>query len=349
MAVQTRRVLLDELMGRLHAMDDRALAELNAALAAGRLPAADSAPETIPEVAPTREPLPGAFSHLETPETIQKSAPRGSTRRAFLTCATVLGGAGAAATATGGYALWRVTQSEPVQNTLNSEHLQNLLRLYKALDDVQIDEIAAGGIVQFSRLLHSLGRGALLLKGGIEQAEEVLAGFEQFATRVRDDLSWIEGIMAGATGRMQQLQADVNVLAEWLNPAFEAVGNFADRSFGLLPDTVEVPVRNAWTQIREVAAGAPGMMAQLQQRLLPALREQGFATVDADDALSVEKRMIEPVAGGLLTPLKQHLEEFAALAEAWQTLLAEPVQQAVDERLALRQHIIDYRAEHDLM
>ena len=74
MAVQTRRVLLDELMGRLHAMDDRVLAELNTALAAGRWPVANSAPEPSREVVPKSDPLPEAFSrsaisHSAMPET----------------------------------------------------------------------------------------------------------------------------------------------------------------------------------------------------------------------------------------------------------------------------------------
>lgn len=362
MAVQTRHVLLDEVMGRLHTLDDAALAELNAALAAGDpLPQHERSavgPPNVEQNATTSGsqetmPVPVNPGVAGTPVPPSNSAPvtpnrRGSTRRAFLTCATILGGTGAAVTATGGYAVWRATQSDLVQNTIHSEHLQNLLRLYKALDDVELDGIAANGIVRFSGLLQNLGNGALLLKGGVEQLEEMLNGFENFAAQVRDDLSWMDGLLATANTRFQQLQTDVGVLAEWLNPAFAAVGDFANQSFGLLPDAVEMPVRNAWTRIRDTASEVPSMLTEFQQRLLPTLRAQGFATADATDEQSVEKRMVEPVAQGLLAPLKQHLSEFAALTESWQNLLAEPVQQAVDERLALRQQITQYLEENNI-
>lgn len=344
MTVQTRHVLLDELVGRLHALDDQTLAQLNATLAAGQ-PLPLETNEAIHQSATTEGPIGGT-----TPEAspAPESRPRGTTRRAFLTCATVLGGTGAAVTATGGYALWRVTQSQPAQNTLHSEHLQNLLRMYKALDDVGLDEIAANGVVRFSGLLQNVGSGALLLKDGIEQLEEMLAGFERFAAQVREDLYWIDGVVAAVSMQLQQLQSDVDVLAEWLNPTFEAVGTWADQSLGLLPESVEMPVRTAWRRIRETAASVPTAVAQFQQRLLPTLKAQGFATANAEDERSVENQMIEPVSQRLLTPLKQHLEEFAALAEAWQNLLAEPMQQAVDKRLALRQQIAQYREENDL-
>jgi hypothetical protein len=104
-------------------------------------------------------------------------------------------------------------------------------------------------------------------------------------------------------------------------------------------------VRNTLARIEGVITSIPEAVEGLNTHLLTPLRENWFGD---EAAHKLETSLIEPITTRLLDPLEAFLTSLADLLDKWETDLASPISDALQERKTIRQQIALYRQENDL-
>jgi hypothetical protein len=273
------------------------------------------------------------------------------TRRAFLTGVLAGGAAGLAVAAGTGLGVYQVQDSRllEVQAAAESEviRLQGLVELYEKIEKVGLDGILQTGMVAVAAPLELVQRGAETLKKGLELIEAGVASLQEALPSAGEAVAW--------------LKAKVEALADGIEKVQAAVDRFLDRAtdnsvaarlaealkwvLDRLPFEWGDKARDAFDRLVELIGRADELVREANTRLLDPVEQRWFS----DDATrGVGPTFLTPLVEHLLDPLEAHLGKLAGLADAWQAKLAEPAQQALEERGRLREEIVEYRAKHGL-
>ncbi|MFQ6015854.1 MAG: hypothetical protein ACE5NP_10485 [Anaerolineae bacterium] len=261
------------------------------------------------------------------------------TRRQFVTWALVGGGTGLVLAAGGGFAALIAARAENLK-------LKGLLSLYEALERVGLDAIAELGISTVAGLLEGIENGALLLKRGVEAVEDALNLFTSLFPTIRDGISWAENLVSSLSDKLARLEEAIGSVVERASPLTDALGEFFNLLLSLLPDSIEMSVRDTLGRVEAVITSIPEAVEGLNTRLLTPLRQHWFGDKAAQ---RLETTLVEPITTGLLDPLEAHLSALAGLMDEWEANLAHPVREALQERQAIREQIARYREQNGLL
>jgi len=366
MAVQNREDLIRQLSENLSNMDDAMLLGLNSMInsvntdensdeavrrpmvVAPRVPREPRVNAPIYEqtgretriLNPTEPPQSSHGSSSQSPvaKNGAKQAPkdRRSSRRKFLAGMVIGGGAGVAAAATGGMAVWGLDQKNLVEARAEILRLRGMLVLYESLDKIGIDSIAQVGMATIAAILSGVEQGTWMLKNGIENVQESLLIFSTSFPKIRDGLLWSEEMVSAISRRLQAVEDDIEKVVDWAKPVTTPLGRLADSTLNILPNRVEQPIRDAVARIQEATTSIPQLVEQVNERLLTPMREEWFGDATAQNW---ETRLIEPVTISLLEPLETHLGELTVAMNEWENSMVQPMQEAIAERQAIREQI----------
>jgi hypothetical protein len=270
-------------------------------------------------------------------------------RRQFLTGAVVGGAAGLAIAAGTGVAVWNMADAETqvAIETADAEiaRLQGLVDLYEDLEKVGLDAILQTGMAAMALPLQAVELGAKALKGGLEAIEEALISLEEALPSARESILWLESQVSAVADGIEKLETALAAALQKAadNPVAEALADFAAMVLDNLPFGLG-------DRIREVLDGLVGLVTSVDElvegintRLLEPLRANWFSDEDGE---GLGAAIVDPVIEHVLDPLEAHLADLVTLADTWQAKLVEPSQQALAERVQIREEIAQYKSDH---
>ncbi len=284
----------------------------------------------------------------ETPPATPPAAPDTVSRRQFLTTVAVGGVALVASNAaTALLALDR--GADGGESRARTEllpqltRLRDLLALYERLEKVPLDSLVRAGISAVGLVLRALRQGANLLNAGIELVDMALAQVEAALATLREGTELVEGVVDNLIQRVTSLWALLSEVTGVAIPIAEAVGAFFSNILEKIPFGVGAKIKQIIEWLQELVASLPEGLANIKARLLAPLRTEW---VDTDSSESLEVRLLSPLRANVLGPGRQMIAEIENLASQWETQLEKPVQNALEERAAIRAQISAYRRQY---
>lgn len=283
-------------------------------------------------------------------------------RRKFLTGAVAGGATGLVAAAGTGVAVWKVSDAELLAAKEAAEaqlaavskakdddlaRLQGLLKLYERLEKVGLDAILKTGMLAVSLPFGAVEVGAKALGSGLDWSEEAILALVEALPTAQDAIQWLEDrISALATG----IERVETAVARALDRATDnAVGRglkeFTSMVLDHLPFGLGEKLRAVFDSFVALITQVDDMVAGINTTVLEPLGEQWFSTREGQ---GIKARFVTPLVENVMDPLEAHLVNLAVLADNWQNELAAPIEQALDDRSALRAEIARYKQDHGL-
>ncbi len=288
-----------------------------------------------------REPAPQS----QVAEAIEQTV----SRRRFM---VALLGSGVLATTASAVAAWQwgTTHDQALTGKIEQlsgtiEQLWGLVQLYKKLDQVPLDQSALTGLETTGGSLKLTIGAAKLAKDGIQIVQQALQRLEAGLPKIRQSLAWLEQKLSELSGSLRLLEDAIGRALDEFNPVTLALGAFFDSILKLLPLSVGQKAREVLDRIGGIIAGIPQMIDDISLTIVIPLREEWFS--DEKDK-GILAWLAQPVLNHLLDPLEDLLESIATLDTSWNQRLVPPLQEAISQRVTLRQQISEYKALYKL-
>ncbi len=269
-----------------------------------------------------------------------------SSRRRFLKGAAA-GGVILATGALGGAGGFKAGQSiTRVEYELEITKLRTLLKLYQELEKVGIDALLETALKAVTLPLETVKKGLEAMKGAVGKAEEALSRLLSFLSRWRDLLKEGEEILSALASWMGEAGAAMVKTLGRVLPFAEAVIDFFARLLQKLPFGAGKAFGEALESIKTLLEKLPEAVDRVSRDVFRGLREDIFPGNGSRSR--VEEEFSEPIKVGLLEPLKEFLENVAALVDSLEKDFAEPIETALAERTKIRQQIEEFRRQYNL-
>lgn len=266
--------------------------------------------------------------------------PEGMNRRRFLGAAA----GGALVIGIGGLALWQ--HSETRVNALQSEvsTLQELVELYEEMDAVALDDQVTQGLATVGGLVSSLRQMAEGLQAAAATARSTLLDFQASFPSLQASMQWLRSNLSTLSQRLLGLENEVNQALGLSGPITETMGAFLAEVMDSLPPTARTTLSAGLERMGEAIAAIPALLQGLYTRILDPLGEW-FSSRSADGLSNV---LVNPLLTTVLDPLEALTTAAVELGTSWQSDLAGPLEERIEQRQEIRSRIARLRQEHGL-
>jgi len=295
-----RKARIARIIGRLERLDDATLEELD------RL---------------TRQALSGSFP-----------SGRRASRRQFLKAA----GAGAAVVvATGGVAAWQLGYGHLAALQQEADTLREIVALYEEMEQTGLDDRLGGALQALGILIGGLRSAAESLRSGLETGRAALLDFQSRFPSLQAAFRWLRQSLSSLSQRMLALENSVSDLLEIAGPITETVGGFLRWILDHLPGSSANLVQEGLERMGEVVSLLPDLVEGLHQQIL----EPMDGWFSSQSAKGLNATLITPLISSVLDPAEALLDQIIRLTETWEKEWVGPLQQALEQRQAIRERI----------
>jgi hypothetical protein len=269
-------------------------------------------------------------------------------RRRFLAGAVAGGAAGLAVAAGTGVAVWNIGDAEREAAALSAEaeiaRLQGLVNLYEDLEKVGLDAILTTGMQALALPLAVVEAGARALESGLEWTEQALLGLQEALPSAEESLLWLEAQVSAVADSITKIEVAIGKALERAsdNPVAQALADFAAMILDNLPFGLGDKIRGVLDELVNLLTSVDDLVAGINSQLLDPLRQKWFAT---DEGQGMGATFMNPLIENVMDPLEAHLADLVVLADTWQQELADPAEEALAQREALRQEIVKYKRD----
>jgi hypothetical protein len=285
-------------------------------------------------------------------------------RRRFLTGAIAGGAAGLVVAAGGGVSVWKIADAEAqvaheaarraaeaelqaTRDTAAAEvaRLQGLVALYEGLEKIGLDAILQTGVAALALPLEAVEAGANALKSGLEWAEKAVLSVREALPTARESFLWLEAQVLAVADGIEKLEAAMGKALDRAtdNAVAAALKDFASMVLANLPFGLGDKIRGVLDGLVDLVTGVDELVTGINTHFLVPVREKWFPVEEEKD---LGGTFLDPLVVHILDPLKAHLADLSALADAWQQKLVAPAEQALAERAHVREEIAQYKKEH---
>jgi hypothetical protein len=269
-----------------------------------------------------------------------KGSTRG-TRREFLRAAAA---GGVLVATTGALAVWQLNEGKVDAVESEAQALRELIDLYEEMDNSDRDTALAAGLTSLTVQVANLRTAAEQINGELAESETALVTFQSSFPSLQAALQWLEQTTITLSQRMLALENSLNALLGVAGPTTETMGSFLAWLLSQLPPEESETARQALERTGEVISTLPNLVEGLHDRILEPMR--GWFDPNAEAGL--DQQIVRPILDQVIAPTAELTAQIDDLATTWQIELAEPLQQALDERAAIRPQIEQHEASHDL-
>jgi hypothetical protein len=241
----------------------------------------------------------------------------------------------------------REPESGPVHAELDEAQRQlgalgGLVALYEQLDAIDLDAALDQGLEVAGDALAELFGRMPLLSDGLNAGEEALAALET-------DLPFLVAGRQWLAGHLDRLDGFYGAAEQVLTDAIEGLGSFLDMLQSWFEDVLRWLPFGLGRKAVAVMAALTDLLAETPHTV-HGLKTNVAGPLDlwlaeADGQKRIEQRLVTPLREKTLKQAQETVAQAATAETAFQAL-AEPAQQAVIARQAMREIIRRYRDDH---
>ncbi len=263
--------------------------------------------------------------------------PEGMNRRRFLGAAA----GGVVVVGIGGLALWQYGETRV--NALRGQvsTLQELVELYEELDAVALDDQVTRGLATVGGLVSGLRRMAEGLATAAAAARTALLDFQANFASLQASMQWLRSSLSTMSQRLLGLENEVSQALGLSGPITETLGAFLAEVMDRLPATARAQLGGGLERMGEAITAIPPLVQGLYMRILEPLGEW-FSSRSADGLSNV---LVNPLLTTVLDPLEALTTAVLELESSWQTELAGPLEERIEQRQEIRSRIARLREE----
>ncbi|GAB4570647.1 MAG: hypothetical protein Kow0077_05250 [Anaerolineae bacterium] len=216
-------------------------------------------------------------------------------------------------------------------------HMREVIRLYKALEAINLDGLVADGLTPLEAALLALVGTRALLESGIRQAAAALAGIELQAPAIADGLRWLEEQIAALAETLQRLEDALSTIFEPVQPITQQITAFVDRVLTLLPFGVGDNIRAGLEAIGAILTHIPELVASINPLFITPLRE--WISPD-DESGGLVGNVVTPISQNLITPAQRAADQSRDLESTFAQHVKTPLEAALTARAAIRAELM---------
>ena len=263
--------------------------------------------------------------------------PEGMNRRRFLGAAA----GGVVVVGIGGLALWQYGETRV--NALRGQvsTLQELVELYEELDAVALDDQVTRGLATVGGLVSGLRQMAEGLATAAAAARTALLDFQANFASLQASMQWLRSSLSTMSQRLLGLENEVSQALGLSGPITETLGAFLAEVMDRLPATARAQLGGGLERMGEAITAIPPLVQGLYMRILEPLGEW-FSSRSADGLSNV---LVNPLLTTVLDPLEALTTAVLELECSWQTELAGPLEERIEQRQEIRSRIARLREE----
>ncbi|MEP7286486.1 MAG: hypothetical protein ABI947_12030 [Chloroflexota bacterium] len=212
----------------------------------------------------------------------------------------------------------------------SNDHAQGLLDLYNQLESTNLDEIVAGALAALGIPILAIETVRTALSAGVVLAVRILQSIEEQMPLIAAGIDWLNDQVALLSTSIQSLQQALQVSAN--TPVAKAVTDFISSVLDLLPFGIGQDVKTALKAMGEVVAKLPDFLNNVSVRLIGPAR----AWIVSGGEGGLHDLLLRPMREQVLSPAQQMVANAENLNSVYNSQLAQPAQNALDQRARIR-------------
>lgn len=223
--------------------------------------------------------------------------------------------------------------------------LSGLVGLYEQLEGIDLETVASNGIASVSGVLDQLFANVPSVEEGLLAGQQAIAEFEAQVPLVDNGRRWLAGqidIVSGYYSAVEEALRDaveiVGSFLQMLNEWFQDVLKWLPFGIGDKAARIMEAMTNLLSETPNTISGA---RTNVVQPLDVWFGLEGGET-------KLQQRLIKPVRDNALNRAATAMSQTHTVKDVYQNQLAQPVQNNVAQRSAIRQMIAAYRQEHQV-
>jgi hypothetical protein len=219
--------------------------------------------------------------------------------------------------------------------------LQALIKLYEQLDKVGIDTIVSTGMNLVRTALDAVKVGIRLMRDGITAVETAIKNFQATLDTLKTAANNVSQILNDVSQKMSTAEGPIIAILGTAVPLAESIAGFFRSLLSKIP-FVGSDITRAVDALVAFIRTVPNAITTISSQLLAPLRDMFFPL--AGDSMA-KTRLFDPIVQNVLEPLKKFLTDVENLIDKWENGFSKPVQDAIDQRKAIRSQIVAMRNE----
>jgi hypothetical protein len=223
--------------------------------------------------------------------------------------------------------------------------LGGLVALYSQLDDLELDDMVAGGLDELGFWIDQALSHVPVVRRGLATADRLLDQLEASLPSIDEGIGWLRGIVNRLADALQAMEDSLEETVEPLQPLAAKLADFVSKILGWLPFGVGRRVQQGLDGMLGVLTHIPELVRSVDSLVLAPL---GDWFSGDDEQPAIQSGLITPVKEDALRPAERLAADVEVVDEQLAEKLADPVRARLSARKPVRDEIGRYRQEHGL-
>ncbi|MBI5649877.1 MAG: hypothetical protein HZC40_05425, partial [Chloroflexi bacterium] len=194
-------------------------------------------------------------------------------------------------------------------------------------------------------LFDALKTGMRLFRDGIAVAEAALKNFQALLAGLKSVLDSAALILAELQKKFRAAESVIVAAIGTVSPLAESIASFFAALIQKIPFGIGENIQRAVTALVDLVRAIPPTIETINAQLLKLLTDTFFPPTGKT---AFSSTVIDPITQKILDPLKKFLSDVDTVIARWETEFAKPIQNALDERKAIRKQIAEYRQQFNV-
>lgn len=220
------------------------------------------------------------------------------------------------------------------------EEAQTLNDLWQSLDSVGLDSLLNSALQVVAGALSGVSSVAALLQTGLETGQAALNSFVEALPGPQEGIRWLGGQVEALADALEWLAEQVQEAVEPVEPFTTMIAEFVLWVLDRLPFGAGARARAGMEAMQDVINRLPDLIAGINDDVLVPLADW-FGENERRNLFGI---LLDPITEHVIDPATDILKEIANLEDAYQAQLSGPVQQALEQRAAIRSQIQEAQA-----
>jgi hypothetical protein len=215
------------------------------------------------------------------------------------------------------------------------EDQRALNELWQQHDSVGLDDLLIAAFVLLNPALLSVMNFIAILRAGLSRGQGALDAFVAALPGPQQGIAWLKTRVSTLAASLDWVIEQVQEAIEPVEPFAQLIANFVIWVLERLPFGIGAKAEAGLEAMQTVITGLPEMVEGINTAVLDPLADW-FA---GDEQRSLAGILLNPIVDNVFGPAGDVLQQVTSFDTTYQAQFATPVQQALDQRAAIRQQI----------
>jgi hypothetical protein len=214
-----------------------------------------------------------------------------------------------------------------------NDNFLGLIDLYKQLEGIGVDQVINAALASLGTTLLAIDTVKIALNGGIALTARVLQGVEDQLPLISAGIAWLEEQVSKLMIGIRAFQTAMAVSTN--TPTTKAISDFMSQLLDMLPFGVGQNIKAGLQALGDVLNHLPELLSNVSVMVLEPLR----VWIGSNGQGGLRDSLLRPLREQLLAPAQQIVANAENLNTVYNTQVAQPVQNALDQRAKIRGEI----------